>query len=156
MSHSAGHQHQLAIHSTCNWMSFELLQKWRGPRLPPGSAHAANGSRTCPEKGPNRFIVSLVAAVFIAATGGPMPVRANENTAQTSERLAPDDSSLDARKKANGNSLTHCTEPRPQICTREYRPVCAQLQNGRSKTYATACTACADSDVAGYVGGACE
>jgi len=50
---------------------------------------------------------------------------------------------------------TRCTDPRPQICTREYRPVCATLKGGIKKTYATGCTACADSKVYDYTPGAC-
>jgi hypothetical protein len=48
-----------------------------------------------------------------------------------------------------------CEAPRPEICTREYRPVCARLQDGSWKTYATGCTACADETVAGWIEGAC-
>ena len=59
-----------------------------------------------------------------------------------------------------------CTDPRPQMCTREYRPVCASKDTGvrcvttpcpsaENKTYATGCTACADPKVHGYVAGAC-
>lgn len=47
-------------------------------------------------------------------------------------------------------SFTKCEEPRPQVCTQEYRPVCAELQNGETKTYATGCTACSDVNVVGY------
>jgi len=53
------------------------------------------------------------------------------------------------------NNVTICTEPRPQICTREYKPVCAKLRDGSVKTYATGCTACADSNVISYVDKAC-
>ncbi len=48
-----------------------------------------------------------------------------------------------------------CEEPRPQICTREYKPVCATLQDGSSKTYATGCTSCSDSSVKSYQPGEC-
>ena len=51
--------------------------------------------------------------------------------------------------------LIICEEPRPQVCTREYNPVCATLQGGGSKTYSTACTSCSDFDVVGYKMGAC-
>ena len=57
---------------------------------------------------------------------------------------------------AASSAMTACTEPRPQICTREYRPVCAQLSDGRFKTYATGCTACSDAAVSAYKAGACE
>jgi hypothetical protein len=56
----------------------------------------------------------------------------------------------------SGPSLTFCTEPRPQACTREYAPVCAQLDSGTSKTYGNACDACADSSVVGHRPGPCE
>jgi hypothetical protein len=52
-----------------------------------------------------------------------------------------------------------CTEPRPEICTREYRPVCAQVKTDQGvvlKTYATGCTACGDSQVLAYQDEACK
>lgn len=63
--------------------------------------------------------------------------------------------------------LKECTEPRPEICTTEYFPVCASRDTGvrcvttpcpstENKTYSTACTACVDPKVHGYVMGACE
>lgn len=54
------------------------------------------------------------------------------------------------------DSLVQCVEPRPQMCTREYRPVCATLADGKTETYSTGCTACSDSNVVGYRPGACE
>ena len=51
--------------------------------------------------------------------------------------------------------LILCEEPRPQICTREFNPVCATLQDGGSKTHATGCTSCSDPDVVGYKMGTC-
>jgi len=51
--------------------------------------------------------------------------------------------------------LILCEEPRPQICTREYKPVCATLQDGSSKAYATGCTSCSDSSVKSYQPGEC-
>jgi len=60
-----------------------------------------------------------------------------------------------------------CPEPRPQMCTRDYRPVCATRDTGvrcvttpcpstEEKTYGNACSACADQDVISYRNGACE
>jgi hypothetical protein len=48
-----------------------------------------------------------------------------------------------------------CEEPRPQICTRDYRPVCAQSGARPSRTASNGCTACSNADVTGYVEGAC-
>lgn len=51
--------------------------------------------------------------------------------------------------------LILCEEPRPQICTHEYDPVCAKLQDGSIKTSSTGCTSCSDPEVIGYKMGAC-
>ncbi len=61
---------------------------------------------------------------------------------------------------------TACGEPRSEMCTREYRPVCAEVDtkircikapcpSTERKTYSNACTACADENVVGHVPGAC-
>ena len=64
--------------------------------------------------------------------------------------------------------VIECTEPRPRICTREYRPVCAVKDTGtrcvnapcsaatEKVTYATGCTACADPKVYRYTLGECK
>ena len=63
--------------------------------------------------------------------------------------------------------LNICNDPRPQMCTREYRPVCADVDTGvrcikapcpstKRKTYSNACTACSDSKVYGYTLGVCK
>jgi tetratricopeptide (TPR) repeat protein len=48
-----------------------------------------------------------------------------------------------------------CADPRPQMCTREYRPACGQRRDGSRKTYGNACTACSDPDVVTQAAGAC-
>lgn len=61
---------------------------------------------------------------------------------------------------------TRCEDPRPEVCTRDYRPVCALRDTGircvtipcpstEWKTYGNACDACADADVIGHLPGAC-
>ncbi len=52
--------------------------------------------------------------------------------------------------------LIACDEPRPQICTREYNPVCATYKDGSKKTGATGCTACSDPEVVSYTMGVCK
>lgn len=54
------------------------------------------------------------------------------------------------------SDLERCTDPRPQICTREYSPVCATLTDGSRKTYANGCTACADTAVIGWIMSPCD
>lgn len=51
--------------------------------------------------------------------------------------------------------LIQCTEPRPQVCTMQYAPVCAEQVSGGSRTYSSGCNACADDAVASYLPGAC-
>jgi hypothetical protein len=52
--------------------------------------------------------------------------------------------------------LVPCEEPRPEVCTRDYRPVCAEGADGTSRTYANGCDACVDTTVRAYRPGACE
>ena len=49
-----------------------------------------------------------------------------------------------------------CQDPRPEVCTMEYDPVCARLADGGNGTRSNACTACADAAVVSYRPGACE
>lgn len=49
-----------------------------------------------------------------------------------------------------------CTEPRPQICTMEYQPVCALREDGQRETMSSPCNACADVAVVRYTPGACD
>jgi hypothetical protein len=50
---------------------------------------------------------------------------------------------------------TICEDPRPQVCTMDYTPVCATLQDGSVKTYPNGCGACADANVKSWVADAC-
>jgi hypothetical protein len=52
--------------------------------------------------------------------------------------------------------LVQCMEPRPQICTMIYLPVCATLRDGTTRTYASDCVACSDPNVVGYRPNQCE
>ncbi len=51
---------------------------------------------------------------------------------------------------------TACSEPRPQVCTMEYAPVCANTLAGVSKQYSSGCNACADDQVTSYQNGECK
>ena len=58
--------------------------------------------------------------------------------------------------KIESAGLIICPEPRPQICTMNYLPVCGQLQDGSFKTYSNGCGSCSDSAVVGYREGECS
>lgn len=51
--------------------------------------------------------------------------------------------------------VNQCPAERPQVCTMEYAPVCADLAAGGKKQYASGCNACADDAVSGYLPGEC-
>lgn len=64
----------------------------------------------------------------------------------------------DAHPPASGTGpgdLTACSDPRPEICTQIYAPVCATHADGSSRTYGNDCSACADTTVTGWLPGAC-
>lgn len=62
-----------------------------------------------------------------------------------------------ANEDASATSgITACKEPRPQICTAHYDPVCGLHENGDFKSHANACSACSVASVSGYRPGACE
>jgi len=48
-----------------------------------------------------------------------------------------------------------CADPRPQMCTRDYRPACGQRRDGTQTTYGNACAACSDPQVVTQAAGAC-
>jgi len=78
------------------------------------------------------FGVLLAAAILFGCSAGSVP------------QDAPDDP-----------TLTRCVDPRPQVCTREYRPACGESQDGSKKTFGNACTACSDQAVVGHRPGEC-
>lgn len=65
-----------------------------------------------------------------------------------------------ASKPVAESELVLCESPRPEMCTREYRPVCGYKSAPGDRQYLTqsygnACTACADSEVKGFVAEGC-
>ena len=60
------------------------------------------------------------------------------------------------QKTESAPNIILCKEPRPQICTQEYVPVCANLKDGAKRTYASGCVACSDANVLSYRPNRCE
>jgi hypothetical protein len=48
-----------------------------------------------------------------------------------------------------------CPSERLQVCTMEYAPVCAFLEDGSRKEFASGCVACSKPQVTGYISGPC-
>jgi hypothetical protein len=92
----------------------------------------------------------LIAALWLTAC---------QSTSQDQQNTVPD---------KPHQITTACADPRPEFCTRDYRPVCAQADTGvrcvkapcpearEWKTFGNACTACSDETVMGYKEGECE
>ena len=62
---------------------------------------------------------------------------------------------LQTGKIVDKNPITICPEQIPEICTQDYRPVCAKQKDGSHKTYSNACTACSEQNVVDYRNGSC-
>ena len=56
----------------------------------------------------------------------------------------------------DGEPVQACKDPRPEICTLDYNPVCGLLESGERRLYANGCSACADPAVTGYIPGPCQ
>lgn len=48
-----------------------------------------------------------------------------------------------------------CTQPRPEVCTKDFRPVCGTRRDGTRRTYGNGCSACADQNVVSHIPGPC-
>jgi len=57
---------------------------------------------------------------------------------------------------SSGEGLLPCQDPRPEVCTQQYDPVCARHKNGTYQSYANACMACSYPEVQAYRADACE
>ena len=53
-------------------------------------------------------------------------------------------------------NMTKCKDPRPQMCTMDYTPVCGVDKDGNKKTYSNGCGACSNPHVVSYQDGACD
>jgi len=50
---------------------------------------------------------------------------------------------------------TNCIEPRPEMCTMDYQPVCGFDKDHNSKTYSNRCVACSNERVVYTIKGEC-
>jgi len=56
----------------------------------------------------------------------------------------------------NEKLVTYCKEPRPEICTMNYTPVCGLVEDKTVKTFGNACGACGDKKVSQHIPGECQ
>lgn len=52
--------------------------------------------------------------------------------------------------------LKSCTDPRPEVCTKEFMPACGVRRDGTRMTNSNACMACMDANVIAYLPGPCS
>jgi hypothetical protein len=89
-----------------------------------------------------RVVLSVLMPVWVAACAGPQHAGSQPTGSQ---HAGPIGAELQQQ----------CPQQRPQMCTLEYAPVCALLENKQHKEFSNACSACSDSTVVGYIAGAC-
>ncbi len=65
------------------------------------------------------------------------------------------ESSVEPRDQPSETTAVACSEPRPQMCTMDYRPVCGVLKQGDKKTYSNGCAACSDKEVVSWLENEC-
>ena len=93
-------------------------------------------------------IINVAQTVGIHGTDEKIAVDSFENAVEVAVKML--------EKAGQGGELHQlCSEPRSQVCTREYAPVCALLPGEQRREYSNGCTACADSAVSGYIAGSC-
>ena len=63
--------------------------------------------------------------------------------------------SVPSGETGNAGAANVCEDPRPQVCTADYRPVCGTQSDARVKTYSNGCSACGDASILSWVEGEC-
>jgi hypothetical protein len=98
-----------------------------------------------------------------APEGGPIAVEGSVCCPSAGDAAPPGAASTSPARMA----FTQCEEKRPTMCTKEYRPVCAEIDNGircvkapcpstNKRNFGNACEACAETKTVGYWPAACE
>jgi hypothetical protein len=49
-----------------------------------------------------------------------------------------------------------CTDPRPEICPMNWKPVCGYYSDQSVKTFSNACSACSDKKIVAYTENQCS
>ena len=60
-------------------------------------------------------------------------------------------------KTLEDSTLTLCLDPRPEVCTMDFRPVCGlRADNSVIRTFSNACMACSELETMAYIDGECD
>ena len=94
------------------------------------------------------LVSALTMAMWITSTAG--------GCAGEDRRTEPPTSGEIRRESPKPADATPCTDPRPEVCTQHYDPVCGERDDGSRQTYSNACAACADTRVGAHRPGDCE
>ena len=81
-----------------------------------------------------------------ATTETPAPENVEQAVDETPEQIR---ARLAAQMPDDFARLGMCTDPRPEICTQNYAPVCGIHEDGSRQTYSNGCTACSNPAVVG-------
>jgi len=112
------------------------------------------------------FVFCLCISVVTLTGCQNSPVKTEQNATRPTAG-AGSEAPIPVEPKVDAPPLTACNpEDRPQMCTREYRPVCALVDTGTRcittpcpstewKTHSNACEACANKPVIGFIPEAC-
>ncbi len=101
----------------------------------------------------NLLQMSLILGLTLLVCAGCSAPETPETPETTENTKAP--AGAGTAEMAGTPDLTVCTEPRPEICTMDYNPVCGTLDNGGTRTFSNGCSACSDASVIGWVTGEC-
>lgn len=130
-------------------------------------------------------LVAVLCALVVGCSAGcggsqaPTTEPAPSNEPTTGNEPAPGDTVGQTEQPVEGEAapegdaprgrmaFTQCTDPRAEMCTKEYRPVCGVVDTGvrcittpcdstEQRNFGNACMACAEAKTTGYWPVACE
>ncbi len=114
-------------------------------------------------------LVSLVFACGCSTSTPPAAPTADQEVAQPASSASGETGPNSQPPEESGERLAYvqCEEPRRPMCTKEYRPVCADVDTGvrcitepcpstEKRQFGNGCMACAEAKVVGYFPVSCE
>lgn len=112
------------------------------------------------------YLLLILTIALSACDAGNDPAPTTPNNLTPSPTTSPS-SDTQTSTETDPAEITTCDNPRPQLCTQDYNPVCAMVDTGvrcvrapcpeasEWKTYSNACMACSDETAIGYKVGEC-